>query len=52
MANKKTGNPIGTVTIIDLYTEANSMPLLNAVSFAANAIADNTAHISPSILIS
>jgi hypothetical protein len=51
IANKKTGKPIGTVIIIDLYTEANNMPLLRAVSFAAKATADITAHTRPSILI-
>ena len=35
----------------DLYTEANSMPLLRAVSFAAKATADMTAHTRPNILI-
>ena len=51
IASKKTGKPIGTVTIIDLYTEANSIPLLKAVSFAAKATADITAHTRPSMLI-
>jgi hypothetical protein len=51
IANKKTGKPIGTVIIIDLYTEANNMPLLRAVSFAAKPTADITAHTRPSILI-
>ena len=51
IANKKTGKPIGTVIIIDLYTVANNMPLLRAVSLAAKATADITAHTRPSILI-
>ena len=51
IANKKTGKPIGTVIIIDLYTEANSIPRLKAVSFAAKATADITAHTRPSMLI-